>query len=1310
MSLQTRDKILAGRAGQRVHLRLCQQLYDHQVALGRHFHLEQPQGSEVMSQPELTRVLHGTLRTVFDMCEVGGLRLPRGNNFLRKRTVILTTSRALHERLDSRFCRREHTHAPILGQFRTREGWRSVSSFAERYTRGFARQVCLAWLATGRHPEAPLEVAELTEVVCDLAPEEQCLAAHAVVKRRRLTGKQPPLSESTDHHRQVFRELGEVLPRVGRYVVPADGDLFRRLSRLLPHLDVRHIEACRGTNRKQVPSAGSVDLPLVPCRQTVILHRHDGTIQFVGGIEEWQRLPKTRRTAGTPPARISFTAFGTAREVSVSQPNAGPSAEVASGDEETGRPAKRSRYLSGKDQESPTDLEGPRLRGPSHGPGFLNLTAVDQQWLKRVHHRMGHPDPQRFARFLQDAQADDRFVAGAKDYFCDACLESQKGFAATQQAAIHDRLGFNEVVGVDVAVWTSAQGERFVFLHCLDEGTLFHQARACQEDADSQLRALEDMWFSWAGPPGEMYVDPASEYCSEAWLLRMQQEDIRLRMSATDSHWQLGRAESHGAILKSMLTRMDAEAGIRSAEDFRVALLHAVMAKNSMSRIKGYTPEQAVLGVARKLPASVTSDASAVSHALADGNSDESLRFQQVLERRLQARRALIEADNSSSLRRALLRRARPVRDQYEKGDWVLYWRRKGGNLRRDRGQWFGPARVVMVDGKRVVWLVHASRLVRASPEQLRPASLREWRQVQAFEMDRDQVDRAVRACDSRHYLDLGDDCPDPPGGGDPPASPDEGAVSEPERELSREGTMQTPGEAGGSSVEYVPSEAPMASEVDGSDQPMEAVDVPVPDTDMSDADDVLFGDVLDFRQPDSGYFWELDVTPTDPDSIALRANQTDDDIVLEALDERRKRVEVKLKDLGEEDQLRFAVAKDKELRAWLKHRTIRKASGGKIPEWAIMRCRWLLTWKPASGTEPPGDANSEGLKAKARLIVIGYEDPDLDSIANDAPTLTKDGRLTVLQQVASHKWPLISFDVSTAFLHGKGDGRELGLHPVSEVSEVLSLSGSDQCQLIGGAYGRIDAPYLWFCEFRDELVKQGCTQCPLDPCVFAYHTKNASGKTVPHGVIGIHVDDGIAGGDQAFLDMLKRVEDRFKFGAFDRTEFVYTGIHFKQWDDGSIEYDQIKYIEGISFIAVEKQRRHEPDSPVTEKERKALRGLVGSLQYASVHSRPDLAVKCSQLQSRVNSATVADLLQGNKVLTEAKQHKVSLMVLPICPEHVTFCAFSDASFSVTQGTTAHQGTLIFATTPELLANDQAVIAPLAWYISRRFRGSLGRH
>ena len=130
---------------------------------------------------------------------------------------------------------------------------------------------------------------------------------------------------------------------------------------------------------------------------------------------------------------------------------------------------------------------------------------------------------------------------------------------------------------------------------------------------------------------------------------------------------------------------MDAESPIESPGQFAQCLVQAVCAKNTLSRVKGYTLEQAVLGVSRRLPASITSDTSQASHALANGDSTEREKFREALDRRSLARKAFIEADTCSSLRLALLRITRPMRETFEEGDWVLCWRRKGGNLRRGR-------------------------------------------------------------------------------------------------------------------------------------------------------------------------------------------------------------------------------------------------------------------------------------------------------------------------------------------------------------------------------------------------------------------------------------------------------------------------------------------------------------------------------------------------------------------------------------------------------------------------------------------------
>jgi hypothetical protein len=51
------------------------------------------------------------------------------------------------------------------------------------------------------------------------------------------------------------------------------------------------------------------------------------------------------------------------------------------------------------------------------------------------------------------------------------------------------------------------------------------------------------------------------------------------------------------------------------------------------------------------------------------------------------------------------------------------------------------------------------------------------------------------------------------------------------------------------------------------------------------------------------------------------------------------------------------------------------------------------------------------------------------------------------------------------------------------------------------------------------------------------------------------------------------------------------------------------------------------------------LAGLCGSLQYAAVHSRPDIATKVASLQKGITTATVETLMEGNKVLKEAQTY-----------------------------------------------------------------------
>ena len=80
-SRNAEEYILNMRDHERVNLTLCNELYWHQVCEGRHFHLEQPQGSELMKQPEVSDIALGTMPASLTNVERADCDYPRMIDF-----------------------------------------------------------------------------------------------------------------------------------------------------------------------------------------------------------------------------------------------------------------------------------------------------------------------------------------------------------------------------------------------------------------------------------------------------------------------------------------------------------------------------------------------------------------------------------------------------------------------------------------------------------------------------------------------------------------------------------------------------------------------------------------------------------------------------------------------------------------------------------------------------------------------------------------------------------------------------------------------------------------------------------------------------------------------------------------------------------------------------------------------------------------------------------------------------------------------------------------------------------------------------
>ena len=384
------------------------------------------------------------------------------------------------------------------------------------------------------------------------------------------------------------------------------------------------------------------------------------------------------------------------------------------------------------------------------------------------------------------------------------------------------------------------------------------------------------------------------------------------------------------------------------------------------------------------------------------------------------------------------------------------------------------------------------------------------------------------------------------------------------------------------------------------------AAEIPVPTGDTDDdlvCEGLICEDVesLIFHQTHENVGWKCEIIVNEEDIRQWQQESDLTEMTFLATAAKRKRSEVRLAELSNDERKEFVVAKQAEVQNWLKTGTVSKIARDKIPKEQILKCRWILTWKPLDQEDQKKTKSTH--KAKARLVILGYLDPNIDQLPRDSPTLGRHSKMLMLQLIASMNWTLQSFDIKAAFLQGKPQtDRVLGIEPTIELIQALQMRTDEVCKLEKGVYGLIDAPYMWYKAILEELTRLGFTQSPFDPCVFILR-EESTGK--PEGILGLHVDDGLCGGNQRFQKVIDDLEKRYPFGSKRIQQFVFTGIEMHQHPNKSISLSQAKYVKEINPIQISAERKRDPTQSVNPEEKQELRALIGSLQYASVIISP---------------------------------------------------------------------------------------------------------
>lgn len=758
-SVDLNNAISQEQTRQLIHVKLCSQLCDLQVRHHRHFHLEQPLGSRMIFLPEFQPIFKQTFQAKFDMCALG-LKIPKTSRFLKKRSQVFSTHEGLVIQLNKCQCPNNHEHQHIEGTVFVDQQRMPLTRFCATYCSGFVKFALKAL-----RPEHEAFVNE------DEPPTKRVRFSSSPAKRIRLNStedkdpkptigdthepevpdfkNQPldpnlvdkelgePLSASagsrdavnsepssmSERWKEAFRMAHVIAPRVGNHLVDDSSLLIGLVQSCISDMTVQKVFVCRGTERLQLPLS-AVNSPDCHLRHTACMHRNNGEVHIID-TEDWTQLKRLQRIRNTIPSKLTITSFGTAH-IPDNQLNHPKPPHVPS------KPSGQLSKFDGDTTKGPTVSQLPEIcegwappPTPIHGPLFRNLSDREKADIVKLHKNLGHPDPNVLADHLKIQGAHDHIVAGAREYVCDACVEST-GRRHQRPAKLHDPVDFNHTVGIDSFYWSGRQGFQVHVLHCIDEASLFHLGRrTLNRNPDHVDKIWQEFWTAWAGSPHTVYMDPAGEFRSQAWKSILQGLSVNLEM--TTEAWQRGRIERHGDIIKSMLDRFDQDHMITSTEHLDQVLLSCFMAKNSLIRHHGYSPEQIVLGKSTKLPASLSSDESGIAHSLAVGDTPESERFRNLLDLRSKARVAFLKADNDHAIRRALLRKSCPVRGPYEKGQLVMYWMKAPKASRLNPGRWHGPAKIICQESPSAVWVSHGDRLFKCAPESLRPASMREW-------------------------------------------------------------------------------------------------------------------------------------------------------------------------------------------------------------------------------------------------------------------------------------------------------------------------------------------------------------------------------------------------------------------------------------------------------------------------------------------------------------------------------------------------------------------------------------------------------
>jgi hypothetical protein len=278
--------------------------------------------------------------------------------------------------------------------------------------------------------------------------------------------------------------------------------------------------------------------------------------------------------------------------------------------------------------------------------------------------------------------------------------------------------------------------------------------------------------------------------------------------------------------------------------------------------------------------------------------------------------------------------------------------------------------------------------------------------------------------------------------------------------------------------------------------------------------------------------------------------------------------------------------------------------------------CKWVYRRK----INPDGST-----RYKARLVIKGYEQKEgIDYDETYAPVSKMATFRMLLALAAQYGWDVDHMDVVTAFLNPKIDRDNIlmALPLGIDWLDPSNTSTGNTLILRKALYGLKQAPRLWYEDIDGFLQSIGFRQSAEDPNLYLQ----------PGVLLILYVDDlliahnGIEGKGHRIKQLLQTKYKMCDLGAAKR----FLGIEIERDEDGGYSICQRGYINTIvkRFGLLDAKPAKTPLDPHTDlantccedktANRKEYLSMVGSLMYAALGSRPDIAFSVTAL-SRYN-------------------------------------------------------------------------------------------